>query len=201
MIASLQGSLLVTTAAYVIVEVQDVGYKVNIPPSTIGKLPLPPGRCRLWIAHIVREQSEALYGFTEQSECALFETLLAVKGIGPKLALNIIGHLPPQAFLKAIDEGDIEGLSRIPGIGKKTGQRLLVELRGKADPSTLGVLLGNAPSPTSAQALAISALINLGYSDATAKRAVQRSLSHHNENDSGSEVDLSTLIATALRQI
>lgn len=199
MIAHLRGLLLAATASYAIVDVGGVGYKVYIPVTAMGKLPALNGNCRLWIAHIVREQSEALYGFLEQRECELFEALIGINGVGPKLALNMLGHLGAMELLQAVDAGDVAVLSKVPGIGKKTAQRLIIEMRGKgADVSSPVMLLGGSGVMATPQRQAISALVNLGYSEAVAQKAVNKQLQ---TQPADSDVNLSGLIAAALQHV
>lgn len=189
MIAYLHGALIAIGAAFVVIEVGGVGYKVFLASSTVSKLPPLYSNCRLWISHLVREQSEALYGFLQQPECDLFETLIAVNGVGPKLALSILGHLGQGELLQALANGDTVALSTVPGIGKKTAQRLIVEMQGKLDVSFISSQEKSEP-PTSHQRLAVNALVNLGYSEAAAYKAVQRCPPTN---------DLPALIAAALQ--
>lgn len=192
MIAHLHGLLLAATPSYVIIDVNGVGYKVYIAATTLGKLPSLNQPCRLWIAHIIREQSQTLYGFTDSQECELFDKLLIVKGIGPKLSLNILGHTGAKELLRVLAEGDTAMLSRIPGIGKKTAERLIVEMRDRV-PS--GGYVPGSIAPTAPQSLAVSALLNLGYNEAAARNAVKKGSAEQNDPD------LASLISAALQHL
>jgi len=133
MIARIRGSLLEADYTSAVVDVQGVGYLVNIPMSTYDKLPQPGGEVSLFTVMAVREDDISLYGFASREEKQLYEVLVGVSGIGPKLALGILSNLPVGAFCLAINSADLARLTKISGIGKRTAERLLVELKGKLD--------------------------------------------------------------------
>ncbi|MGA2270043.1 MAG: Holliday junction branch migration protein RuvA [Bryobacteraceae bacterium] len=174
MIAILRGVLLEKHPNQAIVETGGVGYDVTIPVSTFTRLPEPGKEVRLCIHTHVREDALALYGFLTQDEKALFEKLIAVSGIGPTLAVKILSGLAAPDLVNFIRRGEVERLVRIPGVGKKTAERMVLELRDKL-PATTGEEPGApaaALSPVDQDVL--SALLNLGCGRAQADAAVRK---------------------------
>jgi len=132
MITSLQGRLVEAAPNVVTVEVHGVGYEVLIPLSSYDKLPSPGNEVRLLTHLAVREDAHLLYGFITVAERELFRLLInTVSGIGPKIAMNVLSGMSPSAFRGAVASADVKGLSRIPGVGKKTAERIVVELKDK----------------------------------------------------------------------
>lgn len=175
MIASLQGTIAYRSIDHVIVEVGGVGYRLLIPLSTFYALP-ESGATRFQVYTHVRDDAILLFGFLSSAEKDLFVLLISVSGVGPKLALNILSHIPAPALLAALAEGDAKRLATLPGIGKKTAERLVLELREKVH--KLGVLPAHAAplSPTAAATSledALSALVNLGYKEAQARKVLE----------------------------
>src|SRR5215472_4669172 len=164
MIALLRGALLEKHPNQAIVDTGGVGYDVIIPVSTYTHLPEAGSEVRLRIHTHVREDALSLYGFLTQDEKALFEKLIGVSGIGPKLAVTILSGLAAPDLIHAIRRGEVERLVRIPGIGKKTAERMVLELREKL-PAVAGE---DASDPSGAAPLSpidqdvLSALLNLG---------------------------------------
>ena len=168
MIGRLTGTLALKSAELVIVDVGGVGYEVSCPLTVLDRLPPEGSQCTLAIHTHVREEQLTLFGFIDHRERALFRMLIMVSGVGPKLALACLSGLPGDALARAIVDGDARKLSNIPGIGKRTAERLIVELRDK-----LTKLFGTATSAdrdlglTGAAAPQLddleSALRNLGY--------------------------------------
>lgn len=179
MIASLSGLVQVKAPTAVIVDVGGVGYEVFISVRTFDILPEVGGSCFLFIQTVVREDAISLYGFGQKEEKELFLLLVAVSGIGPKLALTILSGIGVHALCRAIVAKDLDQLTGIPGIGKKTAQRLCVELAekvgGLGDGLIEPALQANVAAPAASQVLAdaASALINLGYPQATAWQALR----------------------------
>lgn len=173
MIGFLRGRVLEKRPNQVILEVQGVGYDVNIPLSTFYLLPDPPAEAQLHIHTHVREDALALYGFLTQGEKKVFEKLMSVSGIGPRLAVTILSGLEVQELVSAIRRNDLVKLTHIPGVGRKTAERIVLELRDKlAEAEAEGAA---APSGLSAvQEDVLSALLNLGYQRAAAERALSR---------------------------
>ena len=169
MIAFLRGRLLEKRPNQVIVDVNGVGYNVQIPVSTFYQLPNRGSEAQLFIYTHVREDTLALYGFLTEKEKTLFEKLISVSGIGPRLAVTLLSGLDADELTSAIRRGDVQKLVRVPGVGRKTGERLVLELREKMGPAE-----AEAPAPTDLEEEVISALLNLGCGRAAAEAAVQK---------------------------
>jgi holliday junction DNA helicase RuvA len=132
MITFLHGKLIESLPTHVVIEVHGVGYEALIPLSSFDKLPQPGGEVKLLTQLIVREDAHVLYGFMSEGERELFRMLINnVSGIGPKTALNILSGMNPVAFRGAVSNGDVKALSQISGVGKKTAERIVVELKDK----------------------------------------------------------------------
>ncbi len=169
MIAHLRGRLISKHPNQAIVEAGGVGYDVTITVPTFSDLPASGSEVALFIHTHVREDALALFGFLRAAEKQLFEKLLQVSGIGPKLAITILSGMPATEMVAAIRSGDVARLTRIPGIGKKTAERMILELRDKLE------AFGEAPAPrlaTPVEEDVLSALMNLGYQRAAAERAL-----------------------------
>jgi len=176
MIAHLRGTILEKHPNQVVVDAGGVGYDVTIPISTYSALPAAGSEVRLRIHTHVREDALSLYGFLSEEEKTLFEKLIAVSGIGPKLAVTVLSGLPTADLIGCIRQGLVEHLVRIPGVGKKTAERIVLELRDKLD------MLGGGPAPAASAAPSLSALeqdvlsalVNLGCSRPSAEAAVRK---------------------------
>jgi holliday junction DNA helicase RuvA len=173
MIGYLQGHLLRTTPERLLLDVQGVGYEVHIPLSTFYEIErrAPGDRVALFIHTQVREDDISLFGFWTEREKLLFERLIGVSGIGPRLARVALSGMAPDDLLAAIAAGDIGRLSTIPGVGKKTAERMVLELRDKM--RELAAALPETPAAAGpADQDVVSALVNLGYKSSQAERAV-----------------------------
>jgi Holliday junction DNA helicase RuvA len=201
MFAYIKGQLVYSSPTIAVLEANGIGYKICIPANLFARLPQLGCEAQLHTSFVVREQSQTLYGFSSGQERDLFETLLTVTGIGPKTALSLIGHLSAFELQHAISNGDLKAISRVPGIGKKTAERLIIEMRDKlgnlftVDPSDLAVYRVSDPK---AQTIgdAMSALISLGYNQVVAQKAIKKTL-----NDQPEDIDLAALITCALKNI
>src|SRR5438445_9722208 len=171
MIAHLRGKLLAKHPNQAIVETGGVGYDVTISVPTFSDLPAIGGEVTLHIHTHVREDLIALYGFLRPAEKRLFEKLITVSGIGPKLAITILSGMAADEMVKAIRGNDVARLTRIPGIGKKTAERMVLELRDKL-PAEGVVESAVMPAISAVEEDVLSALINLGYQRAAAERAL-----------------------------
>jgi holliday junction DNA helicase RuvA len=171
MIAHLRGRLLAKHPNQVIVETAGVGYDVQISVPTFSDLPALGSELALHVHTHVREDSIALYGFLRAAEKQLFEKLITVTGIGPKLAITILSGMPADEMVGAIRSNDVGRLTRIPGIGKKTAERMVLELRDKL-PSAGAEQVTAAATATPIEEDVLSALVNLGYQRAVAERAL-----------------------------
>ncbi|MGO8986960.1 MAG: Holliday junction branch migration protein RuvA [Terriglobales bacterium] len=170
MIAHLRGTLLAKHPNQAIVETHGVGYDVVISVPTFTEMPPAGAEVALHIHTHVREDALSLYGFLRLSEKRLFEKLLTVSGIGPKLAITILSGMPADEMVAAIRAGDLARLTRIPGIGKKTAERMVLELRDKLASAGQTEVSTATTSPVEEDVL--SALVNLGYQRASAEKAL-----------------------------
>jgi len=168
MIARLRGKLIEKEPARVVVDVNGVGYEVSIPLTTFTAMPESGAEVSVDIYTHVREDVIALYGFSSRQERRVFERLISISGIGPRLAVTILSGGSVEGLVGAIRRGDLARLTAIPGVGKKTAERIVVELKDK-----LSDLTEEAAKP-SVEVDVISALENLGYSRAVIEAAVQR---------------------------
>jgi len=171
MIAHLRGTLLAKHPNQAVVETGGIGYDVTITVPTFSDLPSLGSNVALHIHTHVREDVIALYGFLRPEEKQLFEKLITVSGIGPKLAITILSGMAADDMVKAIRENDVARLTRIPGIGKKTAERMVLELRDKLPPAGADAVTA-IPSLTAAEEDVFSALQNLGYQRASAEKEV-----------------------------
>ena len=195
MFAHLRGTLLEKHPNQAIVEAGGVGYDVTIAVPTYSRLPAPGAEVRLRIHTHVREDSLALFGFLTQDEKMLFEKLISVSGIGPKLAIGVLSGMPAPDLVSAIRRGEVDKLVRIPGVGKKTAERLVLELRDKL-PAVAG-----EDAPPAGQAFSsiehdvLSALLNLGCARPAAENAVRKAKA------SGIATDFDPLFRKALELV
>ena len=169
MIARLSGTVLEKHPMRVVVDVGGVGYDVHVPLSSFSAIGEPGSTLALRVHTHVREDALMLFGFTTQTELIVFEKLIAVSGIGPRLALAVLSGLPPNELVTAITRSDVGQLTRIPGIGKKTAERIVLELKDKLGAGVSGEPATAASGPREDL---LSALVNLGYHRPTAEKAV-----------------------------
>ncbi|HEV3458996.1 MAG TPA: Holliday junction branch migration protein RuvA [Thermoanaerobaculia bacterium] len=177
MIGYLKGTVLRSTPERVLVDVQGVGYEVHVPLSTYYEIERagPGGAVQLFIHTHLREDGIALFGFASEREKLLFEKLIAVSGIGPRLARVVLSGMAADDLLAALAAGDLARLTTIPGIGRKTAERMVLELREKM--RELAAELPGRAAPAGEEV--VSALINLGYKPAQAERAVAEARREH----------------------
>ena len=169
MIGRIAGVLIEKNPPQVLVDCQGVGYDVDVPMSTFYNLPALGDKVVLLTHHVIREDANILYGFATQQERATFRQLIKISGVGPKMALGILSGMSVAELSQAITLQDVNRLTKLPGIGKKTAERLLLELKGK-----LGADIGAGASPVDdAQIDILQALIALGYSDKEAAAALK----------------------------
>ena len=192
-IGRLTGRLASKSTDHVVLDVAGVGYLVHIPLSTFYELPEAESPASLWIHTHVREDALALYGFLTEKERALFLMLLSVAGIGPRVALTVLSGIPPSELVDALRKQDIRRLIAVPGVGKKTAERMALELAEKVQRF--------AEEPTAATPAAVaagdvvSALVNLGYRKADAERAVDAVAR------SGAPADFGAFLKAALKRL
>ena len=171
MIAHLRGKLLSKHPNQVVVETGGVGYEVNISVPTFSELPANGSDVALHIHTHVREDVIALYGFLRPAEKQLFEKLMTVSGIGAKLAITILSGMAADEMAGAIRGNDVARLTKIPGIGKKTAERMVLELRDKL-PTVAGISTPTVPAMSAMEEDVLSALVNLGYQRPVAEKAL-----------------------------
>ena len=201
MIAHLRGHLLSKTPNQAILECAGVGYDVTISVATFSALPVEGAEVALHIHTHVREDQFALFGFSETQEKRLFEKLLTISGIGPKLAITVLSGIDASRLVTAIRSGDHATLTRIPGIGKKTAERVVLELKDKLDDLAVSIpaTSGGAQHGTAGQAGddALSALVNLGYARPIAQKAIETAIA----KDPAVARDFETLFRAAMAAI
>jgi holliday junction DNA helicase RuvA len=171
MIAYLRGKLIARHPNQVVVETMGIGYGVNISVPTFSELPPAGSEVALHIHTHVREDQISLYGFFRPEEKQLFEKLITVSGIGPKLAITILSGMPAEEMTGAIRGNDLGRLTKIPGVGRKTAERLVLELRDKLPPAGADQV-DALPALSAVQEDVLSALVNLGYQRAAAEKAL-----------------------------
>ncbi len=179
MIALLRGRLVEKHATGLIVDVQGVGYQVQVPLSTYYHLPGEGGAVVLRIHTHVREDALSLFGFATPLEQQLFERLIAISGIGPRLALAVLSGIDPADLVRAVHAGDVGRLTLIPGIGKKTAERIGLELKGRLPQGLQAEIDKSAEGAVGEPPLrgdVLSALLNLGYHRALADKAVDAAM-------------------------
>ena len=171
MIGRLHGKLLEKNPPQILIDVSGVGYEVDVPMSTFCNLPEVGGELTLHTHFVVREDAQLLYGFATLAERAVFRALIKISGVGPKIALALLSGITVDQLKDAVDRGETGLLTRVPGIGKKTAERLVLELKGKL----AGTGAATAAVPTSgARADVAAALIALGYSEREAAAATKK---------------------------
>ncbi|MFO7813846.1 MAG: Holliday junction branch migration protein RuvA [Pelovirga sp.] len=176
MIALLSGQLAHRAPDHIIVDVGGVGYQLHIPLSTFYRLP-ETGPVRLQVYTNVREDAIVLFGFFTTAEKDLFTLLISVSGVGPKLGITILSHIAPAELALALSQGDVTRLIAIPGIGKKSAERLVLELQDKASAYAISAAISvpstDADTGDSHHQDALSALVNLGYKESLARQALK----------------------------
>lgn len=171
MIGRIKGVLLEKAPPQILVDVHGVGYEIDVPMSTLYNLPETGAEVTLFTHFVVREDAQLLYGFLTKEERTLFRLLIRISGIGPKIALSILSGISSQLLSQAVATQEPGLLTRIPGVGKKTAERIVLELKGKLDTTISSETDGTATS--NAKHDIVSALLSLGYSDREAQLAVK----------------------------
>lgn len=199
MIASLRGTLLERGEGWCVVEAGGVGYLVQVTAHTLAGLPATGEEVRLRTRQIVREDALLLFGFAVADELRLFDLLIGVSGVGPKLALAALSGFQPAALARAIREEQVSAIVAVPGIGRKTAERLVVELRDKLD-----FLIASGPPRSRGDAVlprsgcfddAVAALVTLGYSATQAQEAVRKA------GGESTDLSLEDLVKRALSRL
>lgn len=203
MIGRLAGTLISKRPPWLLVDVGGVGYEVEAPMSTFYNLPAEGEAVTLLTHMVVREDAQLLYGFGREGERRLFRALLKVNGVGAKLALAVLSGMSLEEFARCIRDGDAAALTRLPGVGRKTAERLVVEMRDRleADAGAMPVEMSTAAPLPGGQGVgdargdAVSALVALGYKPAEASRLVERV----DDGDSDSEALIRAALKGALK--
>lgn len=196
-IVRLRGLLIDKQPTGITLECAGVGYGLSVPLSTFDRLPALGQEATLYIYHLVREDDELLFGFHSERERDFFKTLLTISGVGPKLALSVLSGLTPSELACAITEGDVRRLSSISGVGKKTAERIIVELKDKINPlEAMAAPLKSESADDCASAVrdAILSLVALGNKAEDARKIVQAAY------DRNPEASVQDLIRAALRK-
>jgi Holliday junction DNA helicase RuvA len=186
MIASLRGKLISKRPDNVIVDVHGVGYSVQVPLTLLSDLPEEHTDVFLHVHTHVREDALLLYGFQTEDEKRIFTTLIGISGVGPKTALNLLSTIPPDKFYNAINTEDVDVLCKVPGLGKKTAHRLILELREK--------LPSIREKKSSVYEDTLSALVNLGYRKNEAQNALDKA-------QAGGLTDIESLLRESLKYL
>ncbi len=195
MIAFLKGFIEEKRSDSILLDVQGVGYKVEVSTQTIEQLEAQGSEIKLLTYHHITENDQRLFGFISKEEKQLFEQLITVKGVGPKLGLTILSGLPAVNLISAITSGDAVALSRVPGIGKKTAERIIVELREKLKSFDTGNGVASVVGSSGVLEEAIQALVALGFKP---KESEQAAIKVINEGDGS---DSSAVIRKALSML
>jgi Holliday junction DNA helicase RuvA len=173
MIGSLRGRISAKSPPQLTVEVGGIGYEIEAPMSTFFHLPAVGAEVQLLTHLVVREDAHVLYGFGSEAERRLFRSLIKVSGVGPKIALGLLSGISVSEFQQCVQSQDVGALTRIPGVGRKTAERLIVEMRDRLAAPELTTGAPNAGGPSTAEAEAYAALVALGYRPAEASRLLK----------------------------
>lgn len=194
LIARLKGELVDVSPTSVIIDVNGVGYFVGVSAYTSGKLPEKGNEITLHIYHHITDVSQQLFGFLSAEEQQVFEQLITVKGVGPKVALGILSGMQPSEFRETVSRGDKSALSGVPGIGKKTAERIIVELQDKLGVGEMDAIPQASSAAVNIEQEAIDALVALGYPSNKAQKAVKQI-----GNTNNGTVNASELVKAALK--
>lgn len=192
MIGRLRGTLIDKQAPIVLVEVGGIGYEVQVPLNNLHQLPQIGAEIILYTHFVPREDGHFLYGFLDKNQRMMFRALIKVNNVGPKLAMAILSTMEPDLFARYVLHNDATALERIPGVGSKTAQRLIVEMRDRLDEFENATMVCDSAVDTSVRD-AVSALVALGYKPHEAKKAIEK----HKDKQISSE----ELIRLALKEI
>ena len=193
MIASLRGRLMLKRAPSIIIECHGVGYEVETPMSTFLELPPSGDELFLFTHMVVREDSQTLYGFATEEEQVLFRMLLKISGVGAKMGLAVLSSMSVEGFRRCVEYEDAASLVKVPGIGKKTAERLIIEMRDRIDKPSAQTGATKVEVEAGAKSEAVDALISLGYKP----REVQKLIGELDVDGKSAE----DIIRLALRQV
>lgn len=200
MIEYIKGTLIESSPLKTVIEAGGIGYRLHLPLNNYSKLPHTGQIVTIYISTVIREDSHKHYGFLSLEERDLFEVLIEVSGIGPKTALALLGYLETSALQLAISQSNLSLICKVPGIGKKTAERLIVEMRDRfqknAHNLTLSQIPGDSKTRRDVVSDALSALVNLGYPPLQAQKAIRSVIDKECK-----ELELPELITFALQNI
>lgn len=196
MIAFLRGITAATQGETAIIEVNGIGFLLQVSAWTANRLPPPGTEVKLYTHLISREDGLFLYGFHEQSELELFRFLISVGGVGPKAAMGLLSALNPETLQAAVAGGNVEMLKKAPGIGRKTAERIVLELKDRLGKSTILKKAAPVESGITEEDDAVAALVALGYGEAEARQAVRQE--HTPSDDTSTAADM---VRAALKQL
>lgn len=188
MIAFLKGFIEEKLADAILLDVQGVGYKVEVSAQTIEQLESAGSEVKLLVYHHITENDQRLFGFFTKDEKGLFEQLITVKGVGPKLGLTILSGLPASNLISAITGSDAAALSRVPGIGKKTAERIIVELKEKLKSMDTGSGSSSSAAKPGVLEEAIQALVALGFKAKESEQAAMKVIKDGENSDSSAVI-------------
>jgi Holliday junction DNA helicase RuvA len=179
MIGRLTGKLAIKKAPQILIDCQGVGYELDVSMSTFYQLPAEGDPVSLWTHLLIKDDQHALVGFYTDQERGLFRQLIRISGVGPKMALTILSGISESDFALCVQSSDVATLTRLPGVGKKTAERLIMEMKDKLDLSGSGTITGvpgvqTAGGEHSAQDEAVEALLSLGYKATDASRMIKQ---------------------------
>lgn len=178
MISTLSGQISEKEPGSAVIECCGVGYEVTVSLGTFGELPPVGGNCRLFVRHVIREDDERLYGFATKEERSVFDLLLCVSGVGPKLAVSVLDGLSVREFQRAVASGDAKRLASVKGLGKKTAERIIVDLKGKINPlEAISAESGSSSAAEESVKDAVMALMHLGFGQDAALQMVDAAIS------------------------
>lgn len=208
MIAQLTGSLVHRALPFLVLDVNGVGYEVEATTETFSFLPELGEKATVYTHFVVREDAQLLFGFASIEERDFFRTLIKINGVGPKLALAILSSLSPALLVAIVDQADVAGLQKVPGVGKKTAERLIIELKDKfvgmtvdGESAKMASRETNEPSSEVAILEAVSGLQALGYKPAEAEKMVKAAMADvPDEGESESSISSEALIRLALKR-
>lgn len=192
----IKGKLTDISPLKITLEANNIGYKIFIPLRSSSNLPPLNSDIICYVSLVIREDSHTIYGFVTKQERDLFETLITISGVGPKTALSLLGHLETEEFFNAIANANSNLLSKVPGIGKKTAERLIIELRDKLKSFEKDLIKSSLPKMDSSFSDALSALTHLGYNHFQAQKALKLVTDEHKEIK-----DPGKLVSLALKKI
>lgn len=194
----IEGKLVIKNPTNIVIDVNGIGYQLNVSLHTFEKLPEIQNRVKIFTILIPREDSLQLYGFYDEDEKMMFEQLLSISGIGPKVAQSILSGISPSELREYIIQGNATALTHIPGIGKKTAERMIVELKDKLAKITSEVP-ALSKSSEDIRLQAYQALVTLGYQKQLAEKAIRVALNELSKDSE--ELSLENLIKKALREL